>query len=231
VGLLKAAPRPLRHPSLAALLEDPINSSSIVSPGIAAHARLSCCGGGATFSAPGSSAACRASSSSSSSGVMVQAAGAGCSSARGKGLSVMVNGVAVSVPGASHVPLPKWLLGQEDEEQSAEGGQLLLMMVGDQNLANLRRSMDQQVRGGTDVICKLQDWRKGCSCCTAAIVNQVLRAMGTAGGTAAHIVSHSTTCTLQDAHCSAFVTSLGAHSSGFCIAAARSCAATARLLW
>jgi hypothetical protein len=143
VGVLKTAPRPLRHPSLAALLEDPVNSSSIVSSGIAARARLSSCGGGATYSAAGSSAAYRASSSS---GVMIPAAG-GAAGKGCQGLSVMVNGVAVAVPSASHVPLPKWLLGQEDEEQSAEGGQLLLMMVGDQNLANLRRAMDQQVGG------------------------------------------------------------------------------------
>jgi hypothetical protein len=148
VGVLKSAPRPLRHPSLAALLEDPVNSSSIVNSGIAARARLSSCGGARTYSAAGSSAAYRVSSSS---GMMVQAAG----SAAGKGLSVVVNGVAVSVPSSSHAPLPKWLLGQEEEEQSAEGGQLLLMMVGDQNLANLRRAMDQQVGSQVLQVCSV----------------------------------------------------------------------------
>jgi hypothetical protein len=70
---------------------------------------------------------------------------AGAAAAGGGGLSVVVNGAAVSVQGTTHVPLPKWLAGQDDEEQNAEGGQLLLMMVGDQHLSNLRRAMDQQV--------------------------------------------------------------------------------------
>jgi hypothetical protein len=189
VGVLKSAPRPLRHPSLAALLEDPVNSSSIINSGIAARARLSSCGGARTYSAAGSSAAYRVSSST---GVMMQAAGAGCGSAAGKGLSVVVKGVAVSVPSASHVPPPKWLLGQEEEEQSAEGGQLLLMMVGDQNLANLRRAMDQQVG------CRGVGRLAVCVACQLLVLREVSRA----GGAAAHIICNSMTCTLMLHTCS-----------------------------
>ncbi|WIA31508.1 hypothetical protein OEZ86_002401 [Tetradesmus obliquus] len=155
VGVLKAAPRPLRHLSLAALLEDPVASSSIVSAGIAARARLSSCGGGASYaSAAGcaaplspvnGTAAHRFSSASSSFMQQGSNLAAGAAAGGGGGLCIMVNGARVSVPGATHVPLPKWLAGHDDEEGSVEGGQLLLMMVGDQHLADLRRAMDQQV--------------------------------------------------------------------------------------
>ncbi|KAF6250704.1 hypothetical protein COO60DRAFT_1629458 [Scenedesmus sp. NREL 46B-D3] len=143
VGVLKAAPRPLRHPSLAALLEDPVRSSSVISTGIAARVQLSSCGGGAGCSlASASAAAAAAHGFAGGSGGLLQA---GALAGGGAGLSIVVNGVPVSLPGAVHVPLSKWLAGQDEDGQSAEGGQLLLMMVGDQNLANLRRAMDQQV--------------------------------------------------------------------------------------
>lgn len=54
--------------------------------------------------------------------------------------------VSTSGAAAGKIPLPAFL---EDDDQSTEGGMLLLMMVGDQNLGLIRRAMDQQVKAKT----------------------------------------------------------------------------------
>jgi hypothetical protein len=139
----------------------------------------------------------------------------------------MVNGAAMSVPGATHVPLPKWLAGQEDEEQSAEGGQLLLMMVGDQHLANLRRAMDQQVgsrllEGAAEISIHVHMHRMQYAAGallepTRCVPKELL----------AFVVVCMTCCSDLTNSGSA----LPVKRAACCRAAARSCAATVRRLW
>lgn len=99
------------------------------------------------MASPGAQAA-RRSSTTAAANDATRRLGSGVAPATGAaspataGWSVKANG-AVLLPVA--VPLPSWLANREDDEPGADGGQLLMMMVGDQNLATLRRAMDQQV--------------------------------------------------------------------------------------
>eukprot|EP00878_Enallax_costatus_P036082 GHUV01040375.1.p1 GENE.GHUV01040375.1~~GHUV01040375.1.p1 ORF type:complete len:651 (+),score=194.50 GHUV01040375.1:228-2180(+) len=115
VHVLKAAPRPLKHPVLAALVEDPVRPPPKMGTGV-----NSVSGGRATVGYT---------SVSGSIGMFDTESG-----------GVPRRSATAGAPGK--IALPAFL---EDEDQSSEGGILLLMMVGDQNLGQLRRAMDQQV--------------------------------------------------------------------------------------
>jgi hypothetical protein len=121
VGILIAAPRLLKHPSIAALLADPV------------HAMVS--------------------NSSNRSSI-----GPGGGSAGGEGGTGVHKGPAVisgkalrasndaAAQAATAATLSAWQLSEGDgQEGRREGGQLMMMVVGDKNLQSCRRTLDQHV--------------------------------------------------------------------------------------
>lgn len=130
VGVLIAAPRLLKHNTIAALLDDPV------------HCNLSSFNRGST---PGTG------------GGYVSTSGA----AQGPGAQrhpSVVSGQALrasadaAAQAAAVVTLSAWLCEGEGHEGRREGGQLLLMVVGDKNLQTERRTLDQHV-GGLHGLC------------------------------------------------------------------------------
>lgn len=123
VGLLIAAPRLLKHCSMAALLEDPVNTN------VGSFQRGSTPG-------MGSSAGCVRSTDG--------AAGMhkGPAVVSGKALRAAADG---SAQATAAVTLSAWLSEGTAAEGRPEGGQLLMMVVGDNSLQAQRRALDQLV--------------------------------------------------------------------------------------
>lgn len=125
VGLLIAAPRLLKHCSMAALLEDPVNTNAASfqqrgsTPGM------------------GSSAGCVSSSTDGSAGMHK-----GPAVVSGKALRASAD---ASAQAAAAVTLSAWLSEGAATEGRPEGGQLLMVVVGDNSLQAQRRVLDQLV--------------------------------------------------------------------------------------
>jgi hypothetical protein len=124
VGILIAAPRLLKHPSIAALLADPVNAM-VSTP----SNRSSIPGGG---------------SAAGEGGAGVHKGPAVIS---GKALRASNDAAAHAAAAAT---LSAWQLAEGDaQEGRREGGQLLMMVVGDKNLQSSRRTLDSHVSSGT----------------------------------------------------------------------------------
>jgi hypothetical protein len=125
VGVLIAAPRLLKHNTIAALLDDPVNCN------------LSSFNHGST---PGTN------------GGYIRTSGAAQGPAA-HGRPSVVSGQALrasaeaAAQAAAVVTLSAWLAEGEGHEGRREGGQLLMMVVGDKNLQIERRTLDQHVGG------------------------------------------------------------------------------------
>lgn len=125
VGILIAAPRILKHHTLASLLEDPVNST-------------------VTNNSRGSiSGSCVVSSSGEAHGPGISK---GPAVVTGKALKAAADAAAQA---QAAVTLGEWLTEGEGQEGRREGGQLLLMVVGDRSLQNHRRALDQHVGART----------------------------------------------------------------------------------
>lgn len=121
VGVLIAAPRLLKHATIAALLSDPIHTV-MNTP----NNRGSMSGGCFTSSDGGSGAGLHMASAVVSGQALKAAA-------------------AAAAQGAAAVTLSAWLSEGEGQGGQREGGQLLMMVVGDKNLQSFRRALDQHV--------------------------------------------------------------------------------------
>eukprot|EP00879_Flechtneria_rotunda_P023368 GHRR01024718.1.p1 GENE.GHRR01024718.1~~GHRR01024718.1.p1 ORF type:complete len:686 (+),score=249.45 GHRR01024718.1:347-2404(+) len=121
-GVLKAAPRILKHPSMKALLGDPITSTSLIASFIAKGSRIDSSSGGSMLSEWQPA---------------VHYGGHGSGGGSFPDLPAARRGASGCWDGKDAAP---WLAGRQEE-----GGQLLLMMVGDRSLGTLRRHIDQQV--------------------------------------------------------------------------------------
>jgi hypothetical protein len=122
VGMLIAAPRILKHHTLAALLDDPVNAT-------------------VTNNSRGSiSGSCYVSSDGQARGSVNK----GPAVVTGKALKAAADAAAQA---QAAVTLGEWLTEGEAQEGRREGGQLLLMVVGDRNLQIHRRALDQHVSG------------------------------------------------------------------------------------
>lgn len=120
VGILIAAPRLLKHPSMAALLADPVNAM-VSTPGN----RSSIPGGGSAAGEGGS-------------GVHK-----GTAVVSGKALRASNDAAAHTDAAAT---LSAWQLAEGDgQEGRREGGQLLMMVVGDKHVQSYRRTLDSHV--------------------------------------------------------------------------------------
>lgn len=125
VGLLIAAPRLLKHCSMAALLEDPVNTNA------ASFQRGSTPG-------LGSSAGCVSSTDGS--------AGMHKGPAVVSGEALRASADASAQAAAAAVTLSaSWLSEGAAAEGRPEGGQLLMMVVGDNGLQAQRRALNQLV--------------------------------------------------------------------------------------
>lgn len=121
VGILIAAPRLLKHHTLAALLDDPVNST------VFNNSRGSI-SGSCFVSSDG-----QARSSGISKGPAV---------VTGKALKAAADAAAQA---QAAVTLGEWLMEGEAQEGRQEGGQLLLMVVDNKSLQVHRRALDQHV--------------------------------------------------------------------------------------
>lgn len=121
VGMLIAAPRLLKHHTLAALLDDPVNAT--VANNSRGSVSGSCFGGSAGLG--------RMSDTNRGPAVVT-----------GKALRAAADAAAQA---QAAVTLGDWLAEGEAQEGRREGGQLLMMVVGDKNLQNHRRALDQHV--------------------------------------------------------------------------------------
>lgn len=164
VGVLTAAPRLLKHPTIAPLLSDPVGAAIIPSN------RNSSMGGNYSSTAGGTAGpgcgfflGCGAdqqgsSSSSPEGGGRGSNGGAegprSCSSAVVSHSALRVSAAAA----VAVVPLPLFVTDAEGEGGHRLGGQLLLMVVGGKELQNLRRALDSHVSAGAVV------WCCTCSC-------------------------------------------------------------------
>lgn len=119
VGVLIAAPRLLKHNTIAALLEDPVNCN------LSNFNRGSTPGTGSCY-------------------VSTVGGHKGPSVVSGKALRASVDAAAQT---AAAVTLSAWLSEGDSHEGRREGGQLLMMVVGDKNLQLQRRTLDQHVGG------------------------------------------------------------------------------------
>lgn len=126
VGLLIAAPRLLKHCSMAALLEDPVNAN------VTSFQR------GSTPGMGSSAGRCVSSSTDGSAGIMHK----GPAVVSGKALRASAD---ASAQAAAAVTLSAWLSEGAAAEGRPEGGQLLMMIVGDNSLQEQRRALDQLV--------------------------------------------------------------------------------------
>ena len=121
VGVLIAAPRFLKHHTIAALLSDPVNTA------VTAPNRTSMSGGYGSCDGAASSSGGMHKGSAVVSGNALRAAAAAAAQA------------------SAAVTLSAWLTEGEGQEGRREGGQLLMMVVGDKGLQAARRTLDQHV--------------------------------------------------------------------------------------
>jgi hypothetical protein len=182
VGVLKAAPRLLASPGITALLHDPVGSSSAVAASIAARAACgSSCGGASSVG----SASCTPGWGAASSAAASMAAAVAAAAAAAAAASAPVHlSQAQPLPAHAHAPahpqqhLPDrmnhvvpvargvWQPSATCSSSQTDGNaNLVLMLVGNARLAELRRGMDQQARVGRH-------------CCNCACVSPSARGRG-----------------------------------------------------
>eukprot|EP00775_Hariotina_reticulata_P001613 gene1613-1953_t len=149
VGVLRSAPRPLMHPTLAALLVDPVNSRDVIKAAIAARERWSSGGGSVLAQWPVTPAQSTEAHGTAANAMSPSAAFflpvTGGDAAPGLAGSGTANAAAAAAAAVAASKVPGWLTRKPDEEPRRDGGQLLMMIVGDRRLGELRRVTDQQV--------------------------------------------------------------------------------------
>jgi hypothetical protein len=133
-SLLMAAPRLLHHRSIAALVANPLAAVAVAT------------GSTGTNRFSSASVAGKQACNSSSGGGVCGGSSVAMSS------STVLSGTALirAAAAAAAATLPPWLTDSGEDGTHREGGQLLVMVIGDRDLQDLRRALDSHVSTADD---------------------------------------------------------------------------------